>query len=162
MRKLLRHDPSAVAAGALALVILIIPFVTHPRLTESPAAAVVAPLATPTATAILGAIETLSGNATWYDWRPGQAAAGPGLRAALGVHWRGQSVTVCTQNCVRVKLTDWCLCSHGNRLIDLDDASFAKLAPLSAGVIAVTIKIGQSQRAEPEAAPTAPATDIGG
>ena len=103
---------------------------------------------------------TISGNATWYDWRAGQAAAGPGLRKALGPHWRGQTVTVCHGKCIVVKLTDWCACRNGQRLIDLDDQSFAKLAPLSAGVIPVTIKIGQSSGPEPAPNPTAPATDV--
>jgi len=120
----------------------------------------VAPAPSPTASADLGASGTLSGQATWYHWHVGEAAAGPKLRQALGVHWRGQSVTVCATSCIRVRLTDWCACHPSTRLVDLDARSFARLAPLSAGVIDITVKIGQSS--EPLAPdPTAPATDIG-
>lgn len=83
---------------------------------------------------------SISGNATYYAYVVGGAAAGPGLRAALGLHWRHQNVTVCATTCVRVTLSDWCLCKHGNRLIDLDSRSFARLAPLSQGIVKVTIK----------------------
>lgn len=83
------------------------------------------------------------GVATWYAWRPGQAAAGPRLRAALGPGWRGRTVYVFTGrrcipkvNCVRVRLTDW---MRADRLIDLDSRSFAFLAPLSRGVLRVTV-----------------------
>jgi hypothetical protein len=82
----------------------------------------------------------LTGKATWYDYVPGGAAAGPALRKALGSHWRGRSVSACRgDTCVTVTLSDWCACGHG-RVIDLDDRSFAKLAPLSAGVITVKVR----------------------
>lgn len=47
------------------------------------------------------------------------AAAGPGLRAAIGPHWRGMVITV---DGVRVKLIDWCQCYKGEpneKLLDL-------------------------------------------
>lgn len=48
------------------------------------------------------------------------AAAGPGLRAAIGADWRGTIVYV---NGIRVKLIDWCKCTGGSvgvvKLIDL-------------------------------------------
>lgn len=51
------------------------------------------------------------------------AAAGPGLRAAIGAGWRNNVVTVCGQQCVRVRLVDWCKCTGGSvgieKLIDL-------------------------------------------
>jgi hypothetical protein len=85
-----------------------------------------------------------TGWATWYDWRPGQAAAGPALRRLLGKDWRGESVSVCVDNrCVRVRLTDWCACGprRGSpTVIDLDDQVFRRLAPLSRGVIEVTVR----------------------
>jgi hypothetical protein len=65
------------------------------------------------------------------------AAAGPRLRAFLG-HWRGQSVTVCAATCIRVILDDWCACPH--RLIDLSAQAFARLAPLSRGILAVSVR----------------------
>jgi hypothetical protein len=36
-------------------------------------------------------------------------------------------------------LGDWCQC-YGTRLIDLDAADFARLAPLSQGLVEVTIR----------------------
>lgn len=47
------------------------------------------------------------------------AAAGPGLRSALGSNWRGSIVYV---DGVRVKLIDWCQCYQGEsneKLLDL-------------------------------------------
>jgi hypothetical protein len=80
------------------------------------------------------------GKATWYDYRPGHAAAGPALRRALGKGWRGTKVTACSAGrCVRVTLSDWCACGHG-RVIDLDVRSFARLADPSRGVITVEVK----------------------
>ena len=82
---------------------------------------------------------SLAGNATWYRYVPGGAAAGPLLRKWLGVHWRGQHVTVCAHVCIRVTLSDWCLCSHSRRLLDLDARSFSRLTPLSSGVAAIAV-----------------------
>jgi hypothetical protein len=90
----------------------------------------------------------IGGKATWYDDGPGlYGAAGPVLREALGGDpaFRGQTVRVCADECVLVRLTDWCAC--GDRggvpiLIDLSPDAFARLAPLSAGVIDVTIELG--------------------
>jgi len=51
------------------------------------------------------------------------AAAGPGLRAAIGSGWRNTVVYVCGHQCVRVRLVDWCKCTGGSvgveKLIDL-------------------------------------------
>jgi hypothetical protein len=90
---------------------------------------------------------TLRGTASWYDWHPREAAAGPALRAALGPDWRGQVVTVCriaetVAACAKVTLTDWCQCYRGEdreRIIDLDRATFALFAPPSAGIVTVTV-----------------------
>ena len=84
----------------------------------------------------------LGGVATWFDAAQGTAAAGPALRNALGSDWRGSIVTVCADGCVTVRLTDWCACGDRNgkdTLIDLDRRDFARIAPLSAGVVAVTV-----------------------
>ncbi len=55
------------------------------------------------------------------------AAAGPGLRAAIGPDWRGRIVSV---NGIRVKLIDWCKCTGGStgveKLIDLYYDVFAR------------------------------------
>lgn len=82
---------------------------------------------------------TAAGTATWYRWRQGQAAAGPALRALLGPGWRGKKVRACRDGrCVTVRLTDWCACK-GNRVIDLDVRSFARLADPGRGVIKVRV-----------------------
>jgi hypothetical protein len=82
----------------------------------------------------------VSGTASWYDYVQGGAAAGPALRSALGPGWRGTRVRVCADGkCVRVLLSDWCACG-GGRVIDLDVRSFARLAPPSAGLVAVTVR----------------------
>jgi hypothetical protein len=78
----------------------------------------------------------------------------------LGKRWRGQAVTVCSgTHCIHVKLTDWCACPSRNRLIDLDARSFADLAPLSTGVIPVTVMFGESDQVIGDPLPTAPRTD---
>jgi len=55
------------------------------------------------------------------------AAAGPGLRAAIGADWRGTIVYV---NGIRVKLIDWCKCTGGSvgvvKLIDLYNDVFVR------------------------------------
>lgn len=92
---------------------------------------------------VLAAPSPISGYATWYAYRPGEAAAGPELRAMLGSSWRGQLVDVAAgSRHVRVRLTDYCACGsrHGTpTLIDLDARSFAELAPLGQGVVRVTV-----------------------
>ena len=81
----------------------------------------------------------MSGKATWYRWRYGQAAAGPALRKALGKGWRGERVKVCVaKSCVVVKLTDWCACGSG-RVVDLDRRMFALLGNPSRGVLLVHV-----------------------
>jgi hypothetical protein len=90
----------------------------------------------------------IGGKATYYDSGPGlYGAAGPLLREALGGDpaFRGQRVEVCADECVTVQLVDWCAC--GDRagvptIIDLSRDAFARLAPLSDGVITVTIELG--------------------
>ena len=86
----------------------------------------------------------LRGVATWFDSPAGVSAAGPALRAALGSGWRGRTVTVCAgERCVETVLGDWCACGDrpgGPTVIDLHAPIFAALAPLSRGVIAVTVQ----------------------
>jgi hypothetical protein len=54
----------------------------------------------------------------------------------LGRNWRGRVVTV---NGLRVRLSDWCRCP-GGRVIDLNAGTFARIAPLSRGVVTVTVR----------------------
>ena len=79
------------------------------------------------------------GLASWYRWRPGEAAAGPALRAALGPSWRGTRVIVTAGGLsVPVRLTDACQC-YGTRLIDLDRDAFARLDDPSLGLVEVAV-----------------------
>ncbi len=94
-----------------------------------------------------GGGSSVSGPASWYclpgtsachyQYSGGMyAAAGPALRVGS---WRGRTVRVCGGgNCVSVKLIDWCGCPNG-RVIDLYSDAFRRLAPLSSGVIRVTV-----------------------
>ena len=82
----------------------------------------------------------LEGTASWYATPGLTAAAGPALRTP---GWRGSLVRVTAgSRSVVVRLTDWCQCHRGTRrerVIDLSDAAFAELAPLSAGLVRVTV-----------------------
>lgn len=79
------------------------------------------------------------GVASWYATGPANvAAAGPALRRSLGPHWRGTLVLVeANGRQVVVRLGDWCACR--TRIIDLPASAFARLAPLSVGVIRVSV-----------------------
>lgn len=122
---------------------------------------------------IIGAIvpaarpATLQGQASYYDWHAGQAAAGPGLRAYIGHDWRGSTVRVSgPAGKMDVQLTDYCGCPSKGRVIDLDDQAFIRICgPLSKGVCNVTIRltgqIGTPATSKPKPIPTGPATDVG-
>jgi hypothetical protein len=87
---------------------------------------------------------SIEGRASWYAADGNIAAAGPELRDRLGKGWRGTAVQVCAGRCVVVRLTDWCQCYRGERrerVIDLSDDAFARLAPLSTGVVRVTVEV---------------------
>lgn len=88
----------------------------------------------------------IGGYATWYATPGYTAAAGPVLRDVLGSEWRGSVVVVEHHGkTVAVQLTDFCACGERAGLptfLDLSDAAFAELAPLSAGVIEVSVEIG--------------------
>jgi DNA-binding CsgD family transcriptional regulator len=84
------------------------------------------------------------GMASWYAAAGLVAAAGPELRRALGRRWRGRVVRVFAgDRSVAVRLTDWCQCyrgTAGERLVDLGDEAFDRLAPLAAGLIVVHVE----------------------
>ena len=96
---------------------------------------------------------SVAGRASWYHWRPGEAAAGPALRALLGPNWRGRTVLVSQRTCngtscstttSKVRLTDWCQCYRGEareRLVDLDRRTFALFASPSRGLVRITIRV---------------------
>ncbi len=76
-----------------------------------------------------------TGVATWYD-------DGPGSYGAVN-SWRfGDTpyrVKVCTSEaCVTVTVRDVCACP-GGRIIDLSPTAFSRLAPLSRGIVRVTM-----------------------
>jgi rare lipoprotein A (RlpA)-like double-psi beta-barrel protein len=150
----------------VALVIVVIAQVASQPATprEGPAAVSPAPAllgAPPVIAEDIGAprvaIDTalLGGVASWYDDGPGlYGAAGPVLREALGGDpaFRGEHVRVCADACVTVVLSDWCAC--GERagkatLVDLSPAAFRRLAPLSAGVVRITIETGAAPQRLP-------------
>jgi Lytic transglycolase len=90
----------------------------------------------------------VKGQASWYCLTgvsachhsyPGglYAAAGPALRVGS---WRERTVRVCGNgHCVFVRLIDWCGCPSTGRIIDLYSDAFKRLAPLSSGVLRVTV-----------------------
>lgn len=90
---------------------------------------------------ILALVSPVHGTASWYDDGPGlYAAAGPALRVG---DWRNSRVEVCAETCVVVRLVDWCACYKGTareRVIDLSPDAFRRLAPLSRGLVRVTVR----------------------
>jgi hypothetical protein len=90
-----------------------------------------------------------SGLASWYDDGPGLYAAVPSWRFGD----RPYQVTVSAGGrSVVVTVRDFCGCP-GARIIDLSPEAFAELAPLSRGLVVVTVEEGR-----PGATP--PATDV--
>ena len=126
------------------------PVVADPLGTPSPRGSAL-PVTVPSPTVVpSGATPGVSvrGTASWYRWHFGQAAAGPALMLALGAHWRGTTVHVCTRTtCVLVALTDWCACPQ--RVIDLDSRAFAVLAPLTRGLTTVRVFVASSRSGRP-------------
>lgn len=87
------------------------------------------------------ATRSVKGVATYYCCTHGYpsgmyAAAGGEIRIGK---WRGRYVSVCAKTCVKVRLVDWCACK-GSRIIDLYPEVFRKLAPLSRGIVTVTVR----------------------
>jgi hypothetical protein len=89
------------------------------------------------------------------------ARAGTSDSLATGWHFGDAryQLTVClrhSSSCVTVTVRDFCGCP-GGRVIDLSPSAFRRLAPLSRGVIFVTVSA--ARRSGP--VPTPPATDVG-
>lgn len=93
-----------------------------------------------------GSRRSTRGVASWYCGHgsactrgyPGglYAAAGPALRVGT---WRGRAVQVeAGGRRVLVRLVDWCACPNG-RLLDLYSDAFSRLAPLSRGLVKVSV-----------------------
>ena len=107
--------------------------VATPRPTPKPT-----PRPTPRPVVVSGSLR--SGRASWY-------ADGAGLYAAVNSYRWGDprySVRVCAgTRCVIVTVRDFCQChtgAPGEKLIDLSPEAFARLAPLSRGVVRVTVE----------------------
>lgn len=132
--------------------------VVSPRPAQS--AAPSASRATRAGGAVLPATDTaVSGLASWYCGSRCTVGYPGGMYAAAGSElrhpgWRGSRVQVCSGGrCVVVTLVDWCACA-GARIIDLYSDAFRQLAPLSRGVIPVTVTPGGRVGEQP-----LPATD---
>lgn len=82
----------------------------------------------------------LRGQATWYDDGPGlYAAAGPKLRALIP-GYLGRYVEVCARGvCLRLRLVTSCWCVPNSRIVDLSPEAFSRLAPLSQGIVSVSV-----------------------
>ncbi len=81
-----------------------------------------------------------SGLASWYrdPRKTGNYAAVPGWHFGD----RPYAVTVCHgSRCVTVTVSDACGCP-GDRIIDLAPSAFVRLAPLSRGIVSVTVESG--------------------
>lgn len=151
-----RDIVALVFAGIVIALVLFLDFANPERATPSPEPVVTAspsPVASRDSTAQAAsrsepalaakgeiAQPIIGGHATWYAADGQIAAAGPLLREYIGRNWRGALVQVNSGGrSVVVRLSDWCACRHGRRLIDLSDDAFSQLAPLSRGVIDVSI-----------------------
>jgi hypothetical protein len=108
--------------------------------------------------ALVLAAPPISGTASWYPADGMIAAAGPALRHG---DWRGSRITVSSGGrSVTVTLSDWCQC-YGSRVIDLSDDAFRKLAPLSKGLLRVTVSretLATLPPTDTDLLPTPPAT----
>lgn len=83
---------------------------------------------------------SVTGKASWHaTGRSGlYAAACRSLRQAIGPDWRGRTVLVAVgRKAVEVRLNDWC--GSRDKTIDLSDEAFRYFAPLSRGVLRVTV-----------------------
>lgn len=114
---------------------------------------------------LIANVTSFAGRASYYD-------DGPGLYAAVHSFRFGNpryKLTVCRaddpRRCVTVVVRDHCQCLVGTaseRIIDLSPSAFERLAPLSVGLVKVTIG-GRAPATNPTAkpVPTAPPTDVG-
>ena len=79
------------------------------------------------------------GTASWYDVGPGLYAAVPSYRFGDQTY----PLNVCAgERCVQVTVRDHCSCFVGTsreRVIDLSADAFRRLAPLSRGLVRVTL-----------------------
>lgn len=103
------------------------------------------PVVVPVAPSVRSSSASYSGVASWYCRPPtSRCTAGysGGMYAAIRkdlLFLRGQVVTVCAgSDCIEVTVID-CNCGPNANLIDLYSDAFQRLAPLSIGVVRVTV-----------------------
>jgi hypothetical protein len=124
-----------------------------PSILPSPATTAPAPRSTPKASirpcCLVPPVLAARGLVTWQPISGYRASPGPLIRS-WGVR-QGEALRVCNLQsqvgksitCVRVTVFGWCACGDrpgGRTLLDLSSAAFARLAPLSAGVISVEVE----------------------
>ena len=88
--------------------------------------------------------ETIKGTTSWYDYQllSDSEYSKKHLTAAVRNFPRGTILAVCSleNNCIQVRVNDYGPQEHTGRIIDLSSHAFQQLAPLSKGVIEVTIE----------------------
>ena len=93
------------------------------------------PPATPAVTPALlsGGVGVVRGVASWYDAGPGMYAAVPGYRGP-------ETITACDRpgHCLSLPVVTSCWCR--GRLVDLSPAAFRYFAPLSRGLVTLTVE----------------------
>ncbi len=125
--------PTPTTAPAAAISVAPAPSVVRAAPVAAPTRPVSVAPAITTTTAPPAATAHATGVATWYAWHPGQCAS-PTLPKGTWV-----TVTnVATGAQTSCEVTDR-EASNPGRVIDLDTAVFAQIAPLSSGAVTVTI-----------------------
>lgn len=103
----------------------------------------------------VGAGDTITGKATWYQCTRGWCDGTPTVALAgfLGGRYTGHVngyVQVCGDRCVTLPVVDYCQCYEGTpdqRIVDLNKAAWPLVtdAPYSRGKIIVTMTLGVEQ-----------------